>query len=106
MKKKKLNLRDIKPNPEKEHSQNDGHNHSGSESVGKFNTYLPAIFSFVMLMIGIAIDYFDMFPYFKGWIRILWYVVAYIPVGFPVIKEGWNSINSGDFFTEFFFNYM
>ena len=102
MKKKKLNLRDIKPNPEKEHSQNDGHNHSGSESVGKFNTYLPAIFSFVMLMIGIAIDYFDMFPYFKGWIRILWYVVAYIPVGFPVIKEGWNSIKSGDFFTEFF----
>ena len=102
MKKKRLNLRDIKPNPEKVHSQNDGHNHSGSESVEKFNTYLPAIFSFVMLMIGIAIDYFDMFPYFKGWIRILWYVVAYIPVGFPVIKEGWNSIKSGDFFTEFF----
>ncbi|WP_299217570.1 heavy metal translocating P-type ATPase [uncultured Aquimarina sp.] len=102
MKKKKLNLRDIKPNPKKEHSQNDGHNHSGSESVGKFNTYLPAIFSFVMLMIGVAIDYFDMFPYFKGWIRLLWYVVAYIPVGFPVIKEGWNSIISGDFFTEFF----
>ncbi|MFD0863977.1 heavy metal translocating P-type ATPase [Sungkyunkwania multivorans] len=102
MKKKKLNLRDIKPNPKKEHSQNDGHNHNGSESLGKFNTYLPAIFSFVMLMIGIAIDYFDMFPYFKGWIRLLWYVVAYIPVGFPVIKEGWNSIKSGDFFTEFF----
>ena len=45
MKKKKLNLRDIKPNPKKEHSQNDGHNHNGSESLGKFNTYLPAIFN-------------------------------------------------------------
>jgi len=102
MKKKKLNLRDIKPNSETDHNQNDGHNHSSSESIGKFNIYLPAIFSFVMLMIGIAIDYFDMFPYFKGWIRILWYVMAYIPVGFPVIKEGWKSIKNGDFFTEFF----
>jgi Cd2+/Zn2+-exporting ATPase len=102
MKKKKLNLRDIKPNSETDHNQNDGHNHSSSESIGKFNIYLPAIFSFVMLMIGIAIDYFDMFPYFKRWIRILWYVMAYIPVGFPVIKEGWKSIKNGDFFTEFF----
>ncbi|WP_299225626.1 heavy metal translocating P-type ATPase [uncultured Psychroserpens sp.] len=102
MKKKKVNLRDIKPNSEIDHNQNDGHNHSSSENIGKFNIYLPAIFSFVMLMIGIAIDYFDMFPYFKGWIRILWYVMAYIPVGFPVIKEGWKSIKKGDVFTEFF----
>lgn len=103
MKKKKVNLRDLDTKKHQgKHSHDDGHNHNGSESVGKFNTYLPAIFSFVMLMIGITIDYFDMFPYFKGWIRLLWYVVAYIPVGFPVIKEGWNSIKSGDFFTEFF----
>ncbi|MAO41841.1 heavy metal translocating P-type ATPase, partial [Leeuwenhoekiella sp.] len=33
---------------------------------------------------------------------IAWYAVAYIPVGFPVIKEGWKSIRDGDFFTEFF----
>ena len=49
-----------------------------------------------------AIDFFDAFPSFTGWIRILWYVVAYIPVGFPVIIEGWKSIKNGDFFTEFF----
>ncbi|GAK90969.1 lead, cadmium, zinc and mercury transporting ATPase [Nonlabens ulvanivorans] len=55
-----------------------------------------------MLMIGIAVDYFDALPFFKGWVRIVWYTVAYIPVGFPVIKEGWNSIKNGDFFTEFF----
>ena len=47
-------------------------------------------------------DYFDAFPFFKGWVRIAWYAVAYIPVGFPVIKEGWKSIRDGDFFTEFF----
>jgi Cd2+/Zn2+-exporting ATPase len=103
MKKKKVNLRDIDPKEHKgEHSHDDGHNHSSPEELSNFRTYLPAIFSFVMLIAGIAIDYFDAFPFFKGWIRIVWYTVAYIPVGFPVIREGWNSILKDDFFTEFF----
>ena len=103
MKKKKVNLRDIDPKEHKgEHSHDDGHNHSSPEEVSKFRTYLPAIFSFVMLIAGIAIDYFDAFPFFKGWIRIVWYTVAYIPVGFPVIREGWKSIKNSDFFTEYF----
>jgi Cd2+/Zn2+-exporting ATPase len=101
MKKKKVDLRDIKPNAEKEHSHDDNHNHSSPEQASNFKTYLPAIFSFVMLIAGIAFDYFEIFPYFSGWIRIVWYVVAYLPVGFPVIREGWNSIVKGDFFTEF-----
>lgn len=103
MKKKKINLRDLEPKKQQgEHSHDDGHNHSSPEEISNFRTYLPAIFSFVMLIAGIAIDYFDAFPFFKGWIRIVWYTVAYIPVGFPVIREGWKSIKNGDFFTEFF----
>nr|WP_288933054.1 heavy metal translocating P-type ATPase [uncultured Allomuricauda sp.] len=99
MKKKKVKLRDL---GSKERQGESGHNHGGPEGVSKFKTYLPAIFSFVMLIIGIAVDYFDAFPFFKGWIRIIWYTLAYLPVGFPVIREGWNSIKHGDFFTEFF----
>ncbi|MDA9343575.1 heavy metal translocating P-type ATPase [Algibacter sp.] len=102
MKKKKVNLRDLKPNLEMQHSHDDGHNHSSPRSILNLKIYLPAIFSFVMLIVGIALDYFEAFPHFSGWIRILWYVVAYIPVGFPVVKEGWKSIKKGDFFTEFF----
>ncbi|WP_149304609.1 MULTISPECIES: heavy metal translocating P-type ATPase [Flavobacteriaceae] len=103
MKKKKVNLRDLDPKEHQgEHSHDDGHNHSSAAEVSNFKTYLPAIFSFLMLITGIAIDYFDTFPFFRGWVRIIWYTVAYIPVGFPVIKEGWNSIRNGDFFTEFF----
>lgn len=103
MKKKRVNLRDLDPKEHQGgHSHDDGHNYSSPEEASKFKTYLPAIFSFVMLVIGIAVDYVDSFPFFKGWIRIVWYTVAYIPVGFPVIKEGWNSIRNGDFFTEFF----
>ena len=100
--KKKQNLRDIDTRKHSgEHSHDDGHNHSSTEKVSKFRTYLPAIFSFVMLIAGIAVDFFDAFPFFKGWVRIIWYVLAYIPVGFPVIIEGWKSIKNDDFFTEF-----
>ncbi|MDG1213395.1 MAG: heavy metal translocating P-type ATPase [Flavobacteriaceae bacterium] len=101
MKKKKINLRDINTEEHRgEHAHDDGPNHSDQESVGKFKTYLTAIFSFVMLIIGIAMDYFNV-EFFKDWVRIVWYIVAYLPVGFPVIKEGWDSIKNGDFFTEF-----
>ncbi len=99
MKKKKLNLRDIKPNSETEHNHDDGHNHS--ETQNGFKVYIPAIISFAMLIIGIALDYFNV-TFFKDWIRIVWYGIAYLPVGLPVVKEGWKSIKRGDVFTEFF----
>ena len=106
--KKKQNLRDIdtqKHSSGHSHARqlrlDDGNNHNSPKKTSKFKIYLPAIFSFVMLIAGIAIDFFDAFPFFKGWVRIIWYVVAYIPVGFPVIIEGWKSIKNGDFFTEF-----
>ena len=103
MKKKKINLRDINTEEHSgEHAHDDGHNHSSPEEASKFKAYIPAIFSFVLLIAGIALDYFDTFPFFKDWVRIVWYVVAYIPVGLPVIKDGWESIKKGDFFTEFF----
>ncbi|RCW89745.1 heavy metal translocating P-type ATPase [Winogradskyella arenosi] len=98
MKKKKVNLRDLKPNPEEQHSHDDGHNHGNGST---FKTYVPAIISFTMLMMGIGLDYFDV-TFFKDWIRIIWYGIAYLPVGLPVVKEGWASIKKGDVFTEFF----
>ena len=99
MKKKKVNLRDLKPNSKEQHSHDDGHDHGDGSA---FKTYIPAIISFVMLIVGIAVDYFDAIPQFKGWFRVVWYTLAYIPVGFPVVKEGWNSIKKGEVFTEFF----
>ncbi len=102
MKKKKVNLRDLEPKEAQgEHSHDDGHNHDHGDG-SSFKTYIPALVSFVMLIVGIAVDYFDAIPQFQGWIRILWYTIAYLPVGFPVIKEGWKSILRGDVFTEFF----
>tara|TARA_R110001632_G_scaffold169592_1_gene288573 strand:- start:4519 stop:6477 length:1959 start_codon:yes stop_codon:yes gene_type:complete len=100
IKKKQLNLKDLKPNIETEHSHDDGHDHSGGQ-LNNFKAYFSAIISFTMLIIGIGLDYFDV-VFFKDWLRIVWYGIAYLPVGLPVVKEGWKSIKKGDVFTEFF----
>ena len=82
----------------------EGHNHSHSHShdnEGNWKVYFPAIISFVLLISGIALDYFDI-VFFQGWVRVVWYAVAYIPVGFPVLKEAFEALKKGEVFTEFF----
>ncbi len=61
-----------------------------------------AIFSFVMLLSGLAIEHIFNVSFFKGWIRITWYLIAYLPVAYPVLMEAIESIKKGAFFTEFF----
>ena len=83
-----------------EHSDEDGHDHSkGNDSVVKM--FLPAIISLCLLLIAIAFDNYFPQSWFTGWVRIIWYVVAYIPVGFPVVKEAFTSIGKGEIFSEF-----
>ena len=86
---------------EEEHSDNDGHDHSGGENQSTFQLFLPAIISFSLLMMGILLDYYFKPEWFTGWIRIALYVLAYIPVGLPVIKEALESIGKGEIFSEF-----
>lgn len=64
--------------------------------------YFPAIISFVMLIIGIALDYYFKSHFFTEYVRLIWYIIAYLPVGLPVIKEAVESIRKGAFFSEFF----
>ncbi|MCK0156742.1 cadmium-translocating P-type ATPase [Cellulophaga sp. F20128] len=99
MKKKKLNLKDIKPNTEAVHHQNDGHTHTSQ--TGERKPYVPAILSFTLLMIGIGLDYFEVY-FFKDRIPLIWFFIAYLPVGLPVVKEGVKNILKGAIFTEFF----
>lgn len=63
--------------------------------------FLAPIFSFVLLVVGIALDFFDS-GFFKEEIRLLWFIVAYLPVGIPVLKQAWENIVKGEVFTEFF----
>lgn len=92
--------------PKKEHNHNhEGHDHDHSHDMGDqstFQMFLPAIISFSLLLIGIALDYYIKPDWFSGWIRLVWYLIAYVPVGLPVLKEAYESITKGDVFSEFF----
>lgn len=37
----------------------------------------------------------------ESYASFIWYVVAYLPVGLPVMKEAWESIKEKDYFSEF-----
>ncbi|MEP6792708.1 MAG: HAD-IC family P-type ATPase, partial [Saprospiraceae bacterium] len=63
--------------------------------------YFPVGISLGMLLVGIALDYIAQNTFFTGYIRILWYVFAYIPVGFPVIKDAVKALKRKEVFTEF-----
>ncbi|MEE3725196.1 heavy metal translocating P-type ATPase [Riemerella anatipestifer] len=83
-----------------EHSDEDGHDHlNGNDSTLKM--FLPAIFSLILLLIAIGLDNYFPQTWFTGWVRIAWYVLAYLPVGFPVLKEAVESISKGEIFSEF-----
>lgn len=90
------------------HSEGDGHDHdghdhshdSGDQTV--FQMFLPAIISFALLLLGIAFDNYIKPAWFTGWVRLVWFLAAYIPVGFPVLKDAYKSIIKGDVFSEFF----
>ena len=87
-------------NHEDEHSDDDGHNHSSGEQT-IFQIFSPPILSFVLLLIAIGLDTYFPQPWFAGWVRIVWYVISYLPVGFPVLKEAFESITKGEIFSEF-----
>ncbi len=85
-----------------QHLDVDGHNHETSDkSKSTFQMFLPAIISFTLLIVAIALDNYINQDWFKGYFRIAWYVIAYLPVGFPVLKEAVESIFKKDIFSEF-----
>src|SRR5690554_71828 len=86
-----------------DHSDDDGHDHSHSgDTDNVFKMFLPAIISLALLLAGIAMDNWFPQTWFSDWVRIIWYVVAYAPVGLPVLKEAIESIRKGEIFSEFF----
>ncbi|UGS19833.1 heavy metal translocating P-type ATPase [Flavobacterium cyclinae] len=95
-------LEDKINNDSEHHSDGDGHDHDHSnQEKSTFQMFLPAIMSLVLLMFAIGLDNYFTPSWFTGYIRIGWYILAYIPVGFPVIKDAFESIKKGDIFSEF-----
>lgn len=64
--------------------------------------YIPATISFALLLTGILFEQVFKPAFFEGTIKLIWYLVAYVPVGLPVMIDAIKSIAKGAFFSEFF----
>ncbi|MFD1142416.1 heavy metal translocating P-type ATPase [Larkinella insperata] len=74
-----------------------GHAHSAWEG---FREYMPVVISLVLLLGGILLDHYA--GWFRDPWRFGWYLAAYWPVGWPVLRRAIMNILKGDIFTEFF----
>jgi len=87
---------------------NSSHSHEKSDTskespnLEKVKMFLPAIFSLLLLLSGLGFDHVWKQSWFIGNVRFIWYLVAYLPVGIPVVKEAFESIVKKDVFSEFF----
>ncbi|MGV3613252.1 MAG: heavy metal translocating P-type ATPase [Fluviicola sp.] len=84
-----------------EQEAEDGHDHSHGEKPS-WMQYAPAIVSFTLLLTGILFEQVFKPAFFKDPIKLIWYLVAYVPVGLPVMIDAVKSIAKGAFFSEFF----
>ncbi|MFR3329205.1 MAG: heavy metal translocating P-type ATPase [Odoribacter splanchnicus] len=59
------------------------------------------ILSFLLLVGGVILRYLQL-PFWKiPGVEVLWFLLAFLPVGFPVMVEVWKSIQQKDIFNEF-----
>lgn len=75
------------------------HSHDHAEPSNK---YLPAAVSFTMLGIGLILTNWFALDFFSDKTQLVWYLVAYVSVGWPVIRHGVELAIKGKIFTEFF----
>ncbi|CAM4067306.1 heavy metal translocating P-type ATPase [Flavobacterium antarcticum] len=88
---------------ENKHDHEHSHDHDHEiNTENKLALFGPALGSFALLIVGLVLDYLLKPLWFTETYRLILYSFAYLPVGFPVVKEAWVSIKKGDVFSEFF----
>ncbi|CAK7006392.1 MAG: Cadmium, zinc and cobalt-transporting ATPase [Parabacteroides sp.] len=71
------------------------------EEASLFSEYWRIVLSAVMLIAGIILNATGI-AFFQGdYVAFVWYLLAYLPVGLPVIKEAFGSMARKDYFSEF-----
>ena len=66
-----------------------------------FQEYWKVGLSFILLIAGIVMNALDVAFFQKEYVALAWYVIAYLPVGIPVMKEAWEGMKERDYFSEF-----
>ena len=69
-------------------------------SHGSSGLWMPTV-SFVLLVIGLIGKYSGISWFAESWIEAIWFLVAFLPVGLPVMREAWEAALRKDFFSEF-----
>ncbi|WP_075559809.1 heavy metal translocating P-type ATPase [Parabacteroides timonensis] len=75
--------------------------HAHSQEKHHISPYLLPAISFVMLLAGIYMQQTEAEMFRKELVRFIWYLLAYLPVGLPVMKEAIESMREKDVFSEF-----
>lgn len=76
----------------------------GANKIDKISQKGPitrAVISFVLLIGGITMSATNISFFENQWVRLVWYLIAYFPVGIPVLKEAWEAMKEKDIFNEF-----
>lgn len=76
------------------------HDHSSVKN-STFKIFLPTLISLILLLVAISLDTYFPKTWFTDLVRIGWYILAYLPVGFSVLKDAIKSICKGEIFSEF-----
>lgn len=63
--------------------------------------YIREVISFILLMTGLGMNWADMGWFQPSSVRFVWYLLAFLPVGFPVLKEAFESVRGKEYFNEF-----
>ncbi|WP_390601352.1 heavy metal translocating P-type ATPase [Bacteroides sp. f07] len=69
--------------------------------ISIFQEYWKAGLSFILLISGIIMNALGFSFFHKEYVALIWYIVAYLPVGLPVMKEAWENMKEKDYFSEF-----
>lgn len=78
------------------------HNNEEQSKYTKIKLFVPAFISLVLLIVGLVLDNWKSPEWFTGYFRLFGYIIAYLPVGLPVLRDAFKSIRRGDVFSEFF----
>ena len=82
------------------HGHSHSHDHCDSNSQPWYRPYIGVAISLGLLIAGLILDHYHDFMTETTWAKPLWYFIAFIPVGFPVVKEAVEGISRKDYFNE------
>lgn len=86
-------------------SKNGVHHHSHEaashdESTPWYKPYIGVMLSLALLIAGLILDNYHDFMTTTTWAKPLWYFIAFLPVGIPVVKEAVEGVFEKDYFNE------